>query len=392
MIFFILILLILPNSIKAAEPLDVVINEIAWMGTEANSPDEWIELYNNTNQDINLKNWSLYEGKTKIEDLNSTIKANSYYLIERTDNNTIKNIEASQEPTSWGGYGLNNNGENLRLIDQESNIIDQVDCSDGWFAGNNQEKRSMERIDSKKEGIKDNWQTNLLAINAKDKDGNIINGTPKAKNSQKEENYSSFLIINEILPSSEGPDSQNEWIEIKNTGEKKINLLDWSIRDKKGTISTCSFPETFILPQEFLILSRPESNITLNNSEDCLELIQPNKKIISSVCYVSAPIGESYSFINSDWLWTEPSPNKTNIIPKKDKDKSLEKPKTEIIEIKNNNQSINNQQTQEKIKNDNQIAKNNTNDFITIFLIAILSSLTFSFFILKLKQKINIKI
>ncbi|GAI09939.1 unnamed protein product, partial [marine sediment metagenome] len=88
-------------SARADSFLDVVINEIAWMGTATNSADEWIELYNNANQDINLGGWGLYEagGETLIEPLTGVIKAKSYYLIERTDNTTIRDIPASQEPS-----------------------------------------------------------------------------------------------------------------------------------------------------------------------------------------------------------------------------------------------------------------------------------------------------
>ena len=38
----------------------VVINEIAWMGTDASPNDEWIELYNRTEKEIALSNWVLY--------------------------------------------------------------------------------------------------------------------------------------------------------------------------------------------------------------------------------------------------------------------------------------------------------------------------------------------
>ena len=34
------------GSLRAASLRDVVINEIAWMGTAASTYDEWIELYN----------------------------------------------------------------------------------------------------------------------------------------------------------------------------------------------------------------------------------------------------------------------------------------------------------------------------------------------------------
>ena len=38
---------------------NVVINEIAWMGSAASASDEWIELKNTTNESINLSGWTL---------------------------------------------------------------------------------------------------------------------------------------------------------------------------------------------------------------------------------------------------------------------------------------------------------------------------------------------
>ncbi|RLC79600.1 MAG: hypothetical protein DRJ03_23240, partial [Chloroflexi bacterium] len=45
---------------------DVVINEVAWMGTAANSSDEWIELYNTTGSSIDIGNWSIYGADTGV--------------------------------------------------------------------------------------------------------------------------------------------------------------------------------------------------------------------------------------------------------------------------------------------------------------------------------------
>ena len=47
------------NLAQAANSGDVVINEIAWGGTAASSSDEWLELFNTTNQAITLTNWTL---------------------------------------------------------------------------------------------------------------------------------------------------------------------------------------------------------------------------------------------------------------------------------------------------------------------------------------------
>ena len=64
LIAVLVVLLILPRPIHTgpatgASALDVVISEIAWMGTTASDDDEWIELYNNTGSSIDLTGWIL---------------------------------------------------------------------------------------------------------------------------------------------------------------------------------------------------------------------------------------------------------------------------------------------------------------------------------------------
>nr|NQU89031.1 lamin tail domain-containing protein [Bacteroidota bacterium] len=110
---------------------EVVINEIAWMGTEASHTDEWIELYNTTGEDIELEGWTLNaeDGSPEIT-LANTISANGFYLLERTDDNTISDILADW--TGAFGNGLHNDGESLELRDNENNLIDKLDCEDEW--------------------------------------------------------------------------------------------------------------------------------------------------------------------------------------------------------------------------------------------------------------------
>jgi hypothetical protein len=45
----------------ASPPLtrEVVVSEIAWIGTSVSSTDEWLELYNNTSNPISLASWTL---------------------------------------------------------------------------------------------------------------------------------------------------------------------------------------------------------------------------------------------------------------------------------------------------------------------------------------------
>ncbi len=172
-------LTIFPETVKT-----VIINEIAWMGTKANSNDEWIELYNNTTSTINLTGWVLktIDGSPNIIFDNLSIPVQDFFLLERTDDTTVSDIQADLIYTG----ALENNGEKLELRDNIGILIDMVDCSQAWFAGKaSPDYISMERINSNDSGNNpENWANNNLIIkNGQDAEGNQIIGTPKAKNS-----------------------------------------------------------------------------------------------------------------------------------------------------------------------------------------------------------------
>ena len=141
----------------------MVINEIAWMGTKVSPNDEWIELYNNTDMTINLQGWKLKatDGSPEIN-LAGNLYSKNFFLLERTNDNTLPSVSADQIYTG----ALKNNGEELKLYDNFGNLIDSLNCSSGWFGGDNETKQTMERKTN------NNWQTSQAS-----------GGTPKNKNS-----------------------------------------------------------------------------------------------------------------------------------------------------------------------------------------------------------------
>ena len=115
---------------------NVVINEIAWAGTKAESSDEWIELYNNTNASIDLAGWKLQSSDADGPDieLSGSIGANSFYLIERTDDNPTS--ETANLTGSFGNGLSNTTCEVLYLYDSSDGVVDQTFCdSDGTWPG-----------------------------------------------------------------------------------------------------------------------------------------------------------------------------------------------------------------------------------------------------------------
>jgi len=173
---------------------DVVINEVAWAGTSAvTDQDEYIELFNNTNHDINLfpsgevsKWWKIIIGDKEIslsKIVNPIIPKNGYYLLERTDDRTVNEIPAD---VIYSGV-LKNSGEKIILIDGAGQLVDELDNSSGWFAGSDVSYASMERMSSRKPSSDDkNWQTNQgpRLIGKVDGGGDDIplRGSPKQPN------------------------------------------------------------------------------------------------------------------------------------------------------------------------------------------------------------------
>jgi len=124
--FLIIACLLLPFAVYGS----VIINEITWMGTNVSYNDEWIELYNTAENDINLDGWILKAGDGSPEiNLSGTIPAKGFYLLERTDDETIPGISADLIYTG----ALGNNGENLNLYNSSGNLIDEVICTDTCF-------------------------------------------------------------------------------------------------------------------------------------------------------------------------------------------------------------------------------------------------------------------
>lgn len=290
---------------------DIAINEICWMGTETSANDEWIELYNNQSKEVDLTNWKLtsLDGTPEI-DLSGKIAANGFFILERTDDDTIADIQADQ---IYKG-ALGNQGELLQLIDAQGKIIDKIDCSKSWFEGDNITKQTMERISPKHEGsIPNNWQLSQLP-----------GGTPKTINSNGDKTerettisteqptqdidkktYPSEIVINEILASPEGSDLDNEYIEIFNQNSFKVDISGWLMQDIEGATNVFVFPEeTLIETKGFMAFFRPQTKISLNNSGDGLKLQNPNHELVDEISFEKALQGKSLNRIGEEFVWS----------------------------------------------------------------------------------------
>lgn len=183
-------------SASAYSAGDVIINEIAWAGTENSSSDEWIELYNNSNQSVNLSGWYIEDDvTTSYRITGGEIPPYGYFLI--ADNEDA----VSTSPDQIIGLSLANSGDKLILKDPAGVTIDTVNDSGGaWYAGDSTPSATMERIDPTVTlDSAANWATAVSGNGAIDASGVSILGTPKSLNSTYEGVGPEVSILPETL-------------------------------------------------------------------------------------------------------------------------------------------------------------------------------------------------
>lgn len=151
-------------TVYNAQPGDVIINEVMWPGsTTKGGNDEWVELRNTTDHDIDLKNWRIDNAASSGGDLeiaggkSATISAHGYFLISNYSQ-TDSAIGVSPNLVD-SSLSLNNNYKDngkLVLKDLNGNMIDATPDPSGssWPAGSNGDiKESMERNNDPGDGL-----------------------------------------------------------------------------------------------------------------------------------------------------------------------------------------------------------------------------------------------
>ncbi len=143
---------------------------------------------------------------------------------------------------------------------------------------------------------------------------------------EKPVNYPTNIFLSEVLPSPEGADTENEFIEIFNANNFEADISDFKIKDKIGAIKTFIIPEgTKIKENSFLTFKSSQTKISLNNTGDGVELLDPSGKIIESTDFGKSQSGQSWSKTPAQsptdneadrgWAWTaKPTPSQANAI------------------------------------------------------------------------------
>jgi hypothetical protein len=350
---------------RAQSNKTIILNEIMW-GKDADG-EEWIELKNLTNNQIDLTGWSIDNAKSSNGTLEieiGTIPANGYFLI--CDNGSKKDY-----CDFYGSISLNDiykeNGP-LILKDKNNNPVDQTPPaqSSKWPAGDKDKKLSMQRVFKDSVPL-DSWTNGdpptphgsgillsadaglpIVSIVGKEItfDGSKSTGnikeyiwnfgdgqTGKGKvlthsynfpgnyivsltvSDGRKQNTASVNVIiysNAIFISEFSP--KEKWVEIVNESNYTQDISGWGISDSKDKASF-KFPEnSFIAPKNFLLLSSDLVGSILSEKGGSLFLFYPSGDIRQQIDYEkTADISIARS--NGEYFYTKTAtPGAKNII------------------------------------------------------------------------------
>ncbi len=322
----------------------LIIHEIQIAG--ANGNDEFVELFNPTSAPIDLSGYKLSK-KTKggtesalvsAAKFSGIIQAYGHFLISHPD---YKDKIAADFVYSSSTYYISSDNTIL-LYDKDGTLLDKV----GFGAATDFESTPAPNPDAGKSIERKNFSdTNKNSADF------LVNSSPSPQNSNFTESdqeklpgnsnlspgkkndeeipvdipadisssapnpcpaVSPNIKINEVFPY---PASGNEFVEIKNTGEKCVDVSGWKIMDEAGHKK--EFPAGSIVePEGYLYL---EGNLYLNNDSDTVYLLDKGtsakNNALDYIFFEKAQKGFSYSFNDGNWLWTTtPTPGAKNVI------------------------------------------------------------------------------
>ena len=202
---------------KPAKFNDIVINEI--MYNPIDEQPEWVELYNGSNDTIDIRNWSFADRNSNIDITNEStnIYPNEYFVLSEDESiNEFYNIKSKIIYINLPS--LNNNGDDLDIFDQYNNVIDSVLYFSNWstkknnsLERNNYESNSND-INNWKSSLSSNYATpgRINSISPKENDLQILNFSPTKNYYNKTDTIEIFYEI--INNGNQSSTESNLWI------------------------------------------------------------------------------------------------------------------------------------------------------------------------------------
>lgn len=230
---------------------------------------------------------------------NRIIPKKGYFLIS-----TLEYKDAFNADIAYSGANYSITDDNaILLYDNAGNLVDKV----GYGLASDYEKFPARSPSSEKSIERKNFQdtdNNHDDFNFSDVPTPQSSFADDNENEEEEESYSTEIVLNEIFPHpDEGGD---EFIEIYNSADEKIDLNAWSLHDASKSGEYVFSSADSIDAKKYLVIYGNVYKFALNNGGDeSITLYDPDKKEISKVSYSGSKKGAAYAFDEKDWRWTK---------------------------------------------------------------------------------------
>lgn len=274
----------------------VIINEIMYDFPAGEC--EWIEIYNNSDSIVNLKNWKVSDNSlTQI-----VITANDYFLnplsyaVISQSGAIFTNhqaIDSSKVIINSSFPSLNNAGDAVIIYKINGAVSDRVDYLPDWGGENS----SLERIDIN--GVSNDSSNWASSIACEKSTPTLINSISAAVHYQRND-----LIVNEIMAAP--LTGQPEYIELYNPTSQNINIVGWLLSETGGSKNISDTCSAIIKPGMYAVIAAdtniynafpylrtPDStqkvfvagSLGLNNEADLVKIADVYRTMIDSVYY-----------------------------------------------------------------------------------------------------------
>jgi len=316
----------------------LTITEIMYNPEGNDSGREWIEVFNNSSETINIlsgKNgWRINDGKNHLFEENLTVYPQEIFVIVQDKSLFLKDYPDFQGKMIQANFSLKNESGKIQIFDEQKGLRAEISYQSFCGGQNNGYSIFFENNVCKENKIKGGTPGNLLVKDEEEikasesKQLSVVTSTlttavtssmPVSQPTTPEntKTFKPTLIISEFLPNPDGNDEGKEFVEIFNYGDEAIDLNGFILEIGKKKIE----PKGRIEPKEYFVISNKENNFYIRNHGETLKLYFDDQEIFSVSYRGQAPEGKSFSRKeNGEWDFTEPTPGKENVFINKSAD------------------------------------------------------------------------
>jgi hypothetical protein len=300
-------------------------------------PQEFITLYNQSSDDINLSGWVLEYAKPTFDksfcsDTN-WLKHNVSGSVSQTT--LTGNLQPGHASTPISRALTDNSGGSLHLVNaaDKNNLI--LEDLVGWGTNAPCSETAPASTPSNGKSIKRYLDCNTNApIDTKDNSQNFAGNQPPSPGTLANpylincENDSTTnaavssqaitcegVVVSELLPNPAGTDTGNEFIELYNPTGAVILLQGCSLQTTANS-KVFNFPNITLQPGEYHAFSNSETGLTMANSAGgTVWLLSPSTELQAIPYPANLDDDVAWAFVAGSWQATyQPTPNAANVL------------------------------------------------------------------------------